>query len=498
MNKLIINLHILLVFLAVPSISLSQQNQPNLLIIMTDEHNFRTIGAYRDLLPKEQAFVWGKGVEVKTPNIDSLADEGALLTSYYATTPLCSPARASFMSGLYPHAAGMPVNNRSLNDDLVTFAEVLQKEGYATGYFGKWHLDGEAKPGWAPERKFGWEDNKYMFNRGHWKNLIDTPNGPKVNTSISKKNKMPTYELGDADENSFTTDFLTNKTLGFIEKNKNKPFVAMLSIPDPHQPDVVRKPYDTMYSHFTYQSPQTMFKNKEQTPNWIIGNKHDEIPDQKLNQKGMSNYFGMVRLIDDNIGKLLYFLVKNNLDKNTIVIFTSDHGDLLGEHARHNKRLPYEGSAICPLIVRYPDKIKQGKLIHSAMNSADFAPTILSLMESKQSIKKVHGRDLSDQFLNNETNIRDKKVSYMRGVMGPTGESVYWLAAFNDRYKFVISKEEQPWLIDLQKDPNEVKNFYNTPGTEKITKHLKKELKQLLKKTNDPALNDDKIAHWLN
>jgi uncharacterized sulfatase len=447
-------------------------------------------------MSEEQSHVWGKGVEVKTPNIDALAEQGALLTSYYGTTPLCSPARASFMSGLYPHGTGMPVNNRSINDDLITFAEVLRNQGYSTGYFGKWHLDGLDKPGWAPKRKFGWEDNKYMFNRGHWKNIIDTPNGPRVNAPLDNTG-MPTYDLGDADENSFTTDFLTNKTIDFIEKNKSKPFVAMLSIPDPHQPDTVRKPYDTMYAHFNFESPKTMFKKLNQTPNWITGNTHDEIHDQKLSQEGMAAYFGMVRLIDDNVGKILYSLKKNKLDKNTVVVFTTDHGDLLGEHGRHNKRLPYEGSAISPLIVRYPNKIKSGKLIHSAMTSADFAPTFLNIVGSNNALKNVHGRDLSEQFFNSDTNIRDKQVSYMRGVMSPTGEAVYWLAAFDDRFKLIIGRAEKPWLIDLQQDPDEVHNFYNQTSTQEVTSHLKKELKRLLVKTNDPALNDPKIMRWL-
>ncbi|MHC4463503.1 MAG: sulfatase-like hydrolase/transferase, partial [Planctomycetota bacterium] len=154
--------------------------RPNLLIIQTDEHNFRTLGCCRKTLPPEQALIWGPKAVVDTPNIDWLAQKGALCTSFYATTPVCSPSRAAFVSGRYPQNTPVVTNNIPLDDNIITFAELLRRQGYATGYSGKWHLDGTGKPQWAPERKFGFTDNRYMFNRGHWKQLEDTPQGPRV------------------------------------------------------------------------------------------------------------------------------------------------------------------------------------------------------------------------------------------------------------------------------------------------------------------------------
>lgn len=470
--------------------------KPNLLIICTDEHNFRTLGCYREQLSEEQAFVWGKGVAVETPYIDSLANEGALCTSFYGTTPLCGPSRASLMTGLYPHATGVPVNNESLTDDMVTFAEVLRHQGYQTGYIGKWHLDGMAKPGWAPARKFGWEDNQYLFNRGHWKNLIDTEEGPRVNAPMGA-NGEPTYELGDADEESYTTDFLTDRTIEFIDANQDKPFCVMLSIPDPHQPDSVRPPYDHMYSDFDYETPKTLFKDASQTPDWIVGNEKDAVDESLFQKEDMAGYFGMVRLIDDNVGKLLKCLKDRALDRKTLIVFVSDHGDLLGEHSRLNKRLPYEGSAIAPLIVKYPGKIPAGKLIHSAMTTADFPTTILGLMDAASFPREVHGRDLSSQFLSQESVVRNEELTYLRGVMSPLGPPPYWVAAVSDRYKLVIGKKEAPWLIDLKEDPNELINFYADPAYTNITETYAGTLKRLLTETLDPALDDPDIAQWL-
>ena len=106
--------------------------------------------------------------------------ERRLCTSFYATTPVCSPSRASFVSGRYPQNTPVVTNNIPLDDEIVTFAEILAPRGIRTGYAGKWHLDGSGKPQWAPERQFGFDDNRYMFNRGHWKQMEDTPDGPRV------------------------------------------------------------------------------------------------------------------------------------------------------------------------------------------------------------------------------------------------------------------------------------------------------------------------------
>jgi arylsulfatase A-like enzyme len=149
-------------------------NKPNLIIIQTDEHNFRTLSAYQKLLPKELANIWGEKATIETPFIDSIADEGAICTSYYSTSPVCTPSRASFVSGLYPYATGADKNDNPLKDSVITFAEVLKRDGYATSYVGKWHLEGRTKEEiikdkkskicYVPKRKFGFSDNRYMIN----------------------------------------------------------------------------------------------------------------------------------------------------------------------------------------------------------------------------------------------------------------------------------------------------------------------------------------------
>jgi len=231
---------------------------PNLLVIQTDEHHFNTLGCYG-------------GRIVATPHIDWLAENGARATSFYATTPVCSPSRSSFVSGRYPQNTPVITNNVPMDDSVVTFAEILARQGYAAGYAGKWHLDGSGKPQWGPEREFGFSDNRFMFNRGHWKKMEDTPEGPRVASRNAKD--QPDYGVAGADEKSFTTDWLAQKAIDFIDVHHGEPFCYMVSFPDPHGPNTVRPPYDTMYAGVEVPIPASLDKTEEQTPKWGRGEK---------------------------------------------------------------------------------------------------------------------------------------------------------------------------------------------------------------------------------
>jgi arylsulfatase A-like enzyme len=443
--------------------------RPNLVIVQTDEHNFRTLGCYRATLTAEQALMWGDAV-VETPHIDAIADRGALCTRFYATTPVCSPSRASFVSGLYPQHTPVVTNDIRLNDGIVTFAELLRRAGYVTGYLGKWHLDGEGKPQWAPERRFGFEDNRYMFNRGHWKQLEDTPEGPRVKTS--NPDGEPTYAIQGADEQSFTTDFLTDRTVEFIHAHRERPFCVMLSLPDPHGPDTVRPPYDTMFQDQTYRQPRSALKPDQGLPSW--GQKQNGNYDQ-------ANYYGMVKCIDDNVGKILDALRETEVLDQTIVVFTADHGDLRGEHHRQNKGVPYEGSAKIPFVIAYPGRIPPGQIIHQALGCVDFLPTILGLMDVATA-GDHHGRDASMLLTTGQAPAGWNDVSVLRG----TGLEPGWLAAVTSRYKLVVSTSDDPWLFDLENDPDELVNRFLESAYRPTVGQLARELAEYGQRYDDP------------
>ena len=461
-------------------------SKPNLLIIHTDEHNFRTLGCYRDLMTEDQAFVWGSGVKVDTPHIDSLARDGAICDSYYSSSPVCSPSRASFVSGLYPIATDVYKNDIPLKEGLITFAEVLKNQGYVTSYLGKWHLGGEAKPGFAPEHKFGFEDNRYMWNRGHWKKLGLKEDGTPYVAARNNRGE-PASRVDGADEKSFTTDWLTDRTLEIIERDQNHPFCIMVSIPDPHGPNTVRAPYDTMYKDMVFQNPRTMDFPVEKMPKWHrVGDRNTA---RELNQRQMQRYFGMVKCIDDNVGRILADLEAGGLDQNTIVIFTADHGDLMGEHRRHNKGMPYEGSAKIPFVIRWPEKIAPGKVVNTAYTTVDFGPTILGMMGIEEEIPDAHGVNDAAAFLGDEKVVDDDRIVYMTTSTSQT------IMAVNRRYKLVLSQVDDPWLYDLHKDPDELVNVYSDPEYKEIAEKFKAELIAQMERYNEPALRKGRLIY---
>lgn len=463
--------------------------QPNLLIIHTDEHNFRTLGCYRKTLSSEQAFVWGPQAVVETPHIDWLAEHGAICTSFYATTPVCSPSRSALVSGRYPQNTPVVTNNIPMDDNIITFSETLHRQGYATGYAGKWHLDGTGRPQWAPQRKFGFEDNRYMFNRGHWKQLEDTPEGPRVAAQNAKG--QPTYDIKGANENNYTTDFLTTKTIEFIHTHQKEPFCYMLSIPDPHGPNTVRAPYDTMFQHLEFQKPRTANKPDNNLPSW--GKKSQKT----ISSQDLARYFGMVKCTDDNVGRILDTLRKTSLIAQTIIVFTSDHGDLCGEHSRDNKGVPYEASAKIPFVLYYPEKVPAGTVINEAMTCVDFLPTALSLM-GVATAGQEQGRDASELFTAAKAPADWKDVAFMRGTGRRPGEQdINWLAAVTNRYKLVYAPQDEPWLFDLDKDPDEIINFYNDPAYHDVVRDLARELLAYGREYNDPRIDHEKIRREL-
>ncbi len=149
-----------LLCLIVGSVVTHAADRPNVLIVITDEHNFRTLGCYRNVLPKEQAEMWGPGTIVETPHLDRLANEGVICTRAYATAPVCSPSRSAMVTGLYPQNTGVPTNDEKLRTDIPTLATILGSQGYRTSFVGKWHLGGASKPGWAPEIDGGFRTQK--------------------------------------------------------------------------------------------------------------------------------------------------------------------------------------------------------------------------------------------------------------------------------------------------------------------------------------------------
>ncbi len=486
---------LLLGFAALAACAGAATPRPNLLVLQTDEHNFRTLGAYRALLSRAQAEPWGEGIKVDTPHLDWLAARGAIADRYYATSPVCTPSRAALMTGRYPQNTGAIRNDLPLRDDQVTFAEVLRRAGYATGYAGKWHLDGDGRPGWAPARKFGWDDNRYMFNRGHWKKFLEDERGPRVGPVNAAG--TPTYDLDGADAKSFSTDFLTDRTIEFIRRHHARPFCWMVSYPDPHGPNTVRPPYDTMYLGLEFRPPasaQSPGKNLPAYASTLAG---------AFNRVQMAKYFGMVKCLDDNIGRILATLRELGVLEQTVIVFTSDHGDLCGEHGRDNKGVPMEASARIPFIVHAPGRVPAGTVVRQALGTVDFKPTLLALLGVADT-GGSEGRDASAFFRGQPAaGWTDQAFIRIGGVARPAGaaagedgaiaEGAGWMGVFSRRHKFIVAADAAPALFDLEADPDELENLVGVPAHRDTVRRLAAALADYARRHRDPLLASARV-----
>ncbi|MDZ8117038.1 sulfatase-like hydrolase/transferase [Pontiella agarivorans] len=540
-------------------------NGKNLIWIITDEHNLRTLGCYRDLMSPDQAYMWGEGNAVETPYIDSLAENGTLFSRMHASTPTCTPSRGSMFTGIYGH--NLTVHNNStkvgdgkyLRSDIITIFDVLKDAGYLTGYAGKWHL-GEHHP-LEEKRKHGkwWEPyplddpsdsygiihNKFMFNGGHEKwygmvengkpakaNGLDTPttdgdpylvwvrepkldhykteNGERFDDRIHDEKvdgKLPFYSDGNTTTVRFQTDWLVDRAKEFISDFKKddaySSFFYVLSIPDPHSGDRVRAPYNSMYTNMAFELPKTWndpnhnpenpYKADANNPKWIEADgKAADVHDSRDKgyytiQDNIAQYFGMVKCIDDNVGRLIKHLEKEALLKDTVILFTSDHGDLFGEHRRVNKGTPHDmslripfvlvdGSQLVNPVVNHNPMVPRGKVIEQAGNTIDWMETFLSLLEVNP-IPETPGRDLTPLF--DPENLADwNDVTVTRK---------YWNAAVDSRHKLVIDfYGKETWLLDNERDPDEVINFIDDPAYDPVVRKLAKAIKVYMVENDSP------------
>lgn len=438
-----------------------ENKRPNLLIIHTDQLSSWAISAYARKLTQTPNH--GR-ILVETPHIDSLAREGAIFYNFFTNSAVCTPSRGCLLTGRYPHAHGAHKNNIEMNRDEVTLAHILHSRGYETGYAGKWHLDGEPKPGWVkPDRSMGFTDCRFMFNRGHWKKIVEEPEGnPKVS---------PYKVIGD--KQTYTTDWLADKAIEFIQRSRSHPFFYMVSIPDPHTPFTVREPYMTMYDPEDMIVPNT-FKESSK------GSKRNPKNTKEALKKKKAHYCGLVKCIDDNVGRILDCLKEKGIFEETIVVFTTDHGEYMGEHGLYGKNQWYRTAYQIPFLVRWPKKIKAETAISHFVTNVDVQQTLLGLMEIKPSGRE-QGRDASPLLRGEQADWKDEALIHHSSL-----ESA---GIFTQEYELVLKANGNHMLFSRLNDPEQTKNLHDNPKYRNILRELAKRIVRHNIKVEAPALS---------
>ena len=423
----------------------TKRKQPNVIFVLADQWRFSAFGHGTDEI-------------VQTPHIDQLANEGCLHENAYACNPVCTPNRAVLLTGRYSHQTGMIANNLMIPPGEKCMAEVLKESGYSTHYIGKYHLDGSAKPGFVPP---GWRrrgfDTFEGFNRGH---------AYYSSKTFSNEGKLLEPDV-------FEPTYQTDKAIEFIERNKSNPFYLYLSWGPPHTP---------------YRAPKG-FDNYVPDELKLRPNVPKKLADGKRVRKNLAGYYGLCTALDHEMGRLTSALKRLNLDEDTILVFTSDHGDMHGSQGLYFKGHPDEESLHVPLIVRWPKHIQAGSKSKTLFNSLDMMPTLLSMCGTKPP-QSCSGRNLAvtmktdAKSVENSSNQINVEHIYTQGKMNSNNA---WRCVITDDYKLAMKTDGTvSHLIDRKNDPFELNNLADAKENKSTRKELVSLLKETAKKTGDP------------
>lgn len=459
----------------------SSIERPNIIFIMSDDHASHAISAYGSRL-------------IKTPNIDRLANEGMKLENCFVTNSICTPSRAVILTGKYSHINGVPVFNH-IDNTQPMLSKYLQEAGYYTGVVGKWHLGGNNPARPDDGKPAGFDYWNILPGQGAYFNPVMIENG-----------KRKTIE-------GYTTDIITDLAMDFIKNRpQDKPFFLMYHHKAPHrnwQPD---EKHRKQYENVTLPEPPTFnddYSGKSDAPRQATMRIDRDLTDKDLKmpppagltaqelkkwkyQRYMRDYLACVASVDDNVGRLLDWLDKNNLSKNTIVIYTSDQGFFLGDHNFFDKRFMYEESLRMPFMIRWPQRIKAGSVSRSMILNVDFAPMMLDAAGLKVP-QDMQGRSFLP-ILEGRRPANWRTSMYYRYYHPGDHNVAAHYGVRTERYKLIYFNKLDQWeLYDLKKDPQEMHNVYSDPGYKRILLDLKKELQRLKKEVKD----DDRFQNDL-
>ncbi len=452
-----------------PPSGAASDSRPNIVFILVDDLRWDELGCAGHPF-------------VKTPNIDRIAGEGARFRNAFMTTPLCSPSRASFLTGQYAHTHGITDNvNRSVaSHKLVTFPRLLQRSGYKTAFIGKWHMgnDDTPRPGFD-----------------HWVSFKGQ--GSYLDPDINADGK-------DLKPGGYITDLLTGYVVEFIKRRHDQPFLVYLAHKAIH-PEAIQRDDGSVdltdaerfipaerhrYLYAGQKVPRRPSAMRAPVGKPALERRIGNLPPLGANtgtpDEGVRGRLRTLMAVEESVGDIFRALQETGQLDKTVIVLASDNGYFYGEHGLSvERRLAYEESIRMPLLVRYPRMIKAGTVRDELVLNIDLAPTLLTLAGAPAPAN-MQGRSFVPLLKGDRPRWRDSfLLEYYSDRVFPRMVQMGYKALRTGRWKYIhyLELEGMDELYDLKTDPYEMKNLIDQPGAKKALDKIKKEMERLLEET---------------
>ena len=483
------------------------ERKRNLLFLFTDEQRADTLECYGNTV-------------VQAPNLNGLARRSFVFERPYVTQPVCTPARSSIMTGLYPHTNGCTENNIPLKPETKTIAEMVSPD-YRCGYYGKWHLGDEVVPQHGFERWVSMEDtyrrwftegkylerfsDYYHYLRSHGYEPDEEVGGAPV-FSRPMAARLPTEHRKSI--------WLGREASRFIKENADRPFVLYVNFLDPHEygetPDDLypRDNLATGPAFLEKPAESASFLHRTRAEYYASAARHGNVRDpldfstEAAWREVRARYFGSVTLVDQGVGMILEALEESGQVDNTIVVFTSEHGDMLGDHYMLHKNTMYEESAKVPLIIHVPWLSKDQALLSGPVSQIDLVPTLLDLL-GQPIPPELEGESLAPVLRGGRTLEGNDVVIQWNG---PNNRTIGWDSGLlprerlreiclapgrtivsGDGWKLNLVPGDRAELYDLNTDPYEMTNLFDDPTQRDRVRDLAARLQAWQERTCDTA-----------
>jgi len=462
--------------------------EPNILLLLTDQERYDVISGCRS--------------HVATPNLDRLSSEGMTFERAYTPVGICTSARASLLTGLYPHNHGM-LNNchepdairEDLSPELPTFGTLLADRGYRNTYAGKWHVGRNRTPADFGFEYIGGGDGGHESTdsdfRQYQRDLGVSPDEAEIRDPIyTDQRREPTLIAGGTTmpKEATRTYYVAERTIERLERSTgtDRPLFHRTDFVGPHHPYLVPEPYASMYDPADIErwgNFDETFDGKPRAHEQFLGYRGVADMDWETWAEAVSKYFGFVTFIDEQIGRILD-AVDTYLDDETVVVHTSDHGDLTGSHRQFNKGpMMYEEVYHIPLLVRWPGTVEPGSTCTEFVRLLDLMPTFLE-MGGVEPTMETDGRSLLPLLRGNTPTEWPESVyaEYHGEEFGLYSQRM----VRTDRYKYVHNAPDINELYDLDRDPDELHNRIDHPEYRSVRDRLEATLLEWMTETDDP------------